>query len=111
MRDLIAWAAVGFEAAGVLAMVTGASLAFARFLRVHDYHRLRHDIAIAILLGLELLIAADIIATVTIEPSLSRVLVLGLIVLIRTFLSFTLELEATGRLPWQREEAVRRRAN
>ena len=49
--------------------------------------------------------AADIIRTVAVTPTLSSVLVLALIVLIRTFLSFSLELEITGRWPWQKEAA------
>jgi uncharacterized membrane protein len=56
----------------------------------------------SILLGLEFLVAADIIRTVAVEPSLENVAVLGLIVLIRTFLSFSLEVEIDGRLPWRR---------
>lgn len=55
----------------------------------------------AILLGLEFLIAADIINTVAVRPTLESVAVLGGIVLIRTFLSFSLELEIEGRWPWQ----------
>lgn len=56
----------------------------------------------SILLGLEFLVAADIIRTVAVEPSLENVAVLGVIVLIRTFLSFSLEVEIDGRLPWRR---------
>jgi len=55
----------------------------------------------SILLGLEFLVAADIIRTVAVQPSLQNVAVLGLIVLIRTFLSFSLEVEIDGRWPWQ----------
>jgi len=55
----------------------------------------------SILLGLELLVAADIIRTVAVTPTLASVAVLALIVVIRTFLSFSLELEITGRWPWQ----------
>lgn len=62
----------------------------------------RSNIGRAILLGLELLVAADIINTVAIEPSLQSVLVLAGIVLIRTFLSFSLEVEIEGRWPWNR---------
>lgn len=57
----------------------------------------------AILTGLELLVAADIIRTVAIDPTLESVLVLGLIVIIRTFLSFSLEVEIDGRWPWQKK--------
>jgi uncharacterized membrane protein len=56
----------------------------------------------SILLGLEFLVAADIIRTVAVQPSLQNVTVLGLIVLIRTFLSFSLEVEIDGRWPWRR---------
>ncbi|MDF2574790.1 MAG: hypothetical protein K0S05_1702 [Agromyces sp.] len=56
--------------------------------------------------GLELLVAADIIKTVAVTPTLESVVVLGIIVLIRTFLSFSLELEITGRWPWQKRVAT-----
>jgi len=65
----------------------------------------RSNIGRAILLGLELLVAADIINTVAIEPSLQSLLVLAGIVLIRTFLSFSLEVEIEGRWPWHRHRA------
>lgn len=55
----------------------------------------------SILLGLEVLIAADIIRTVAVSPTIESVAVLGLIVLVRTFLSFSLEVELYGRWPWQ----------
>jgi uncharacterized membrane protein len=61
----------------------------------------------SILLGLEFLVAADIIRTVAVEPSLENVAVLGVIVLIRTFLSFSLEVEIDGTLPWRRAAASR----
>ena len=67
------------------------------------YSSYRQDIARAILLGLEFLIAGDIIRTVVVAPTIQNVLVLGLIVLIRTFLSLSLELEIEGWLPWRRE--------
>jgi uncharacterized membrane protein len=56
----------------------------------------------AILLGLELLVAADIIRTVAVSPTIQNVLTLGLVVLIRTFLSISLQVELEGRWPWQR---------
>lgn len=104
----VALAARLFEAAGVAVMVIGAVVAVA-FAAVHSrfrrnrsaYRTLRHGLGRAILLGLELLVAADIIRTVAEAPTLRQVLVLGLIVLIRTFLSFTLEVELEGRWPWQ----------
>ena len=77
--------------------------------RVHDkgnyYSSYRQDIGRAILLGLEFLIAGDIIRTVVVAPTIQNVLILGLIVLIRTFLSLSLQLEIEGKLPWRREGA------
>ncbi len=66
------------------------------------YRRYRRGIGKTILLGLELLVAADIIRTVAVQPTTEGVVVLGLIVLVRTFLSFSLEVELYGRWPWQR---------
>ena len=95
------------DTAGVSIMVIGAFVAIARFLnRRHGdtlgaYRVCRQDLGRAILLGLEFLVAADIIRTVVVHPTLDNVIVLGLIVLIRTFLSLTLQLEVDGRWPWQ----------
>lgn len=99
------------DIAGVAAMVIGilaatliAGGALLRKKRGEDvYHRYRQQLGRSILLGLELLVAADIIRTVAITPTFESVGVLGLIVVIRTFLSFSLELEVTGRWPWQKE--------
>src|SRR5690606_26358511 len=66
------------------------------------YVPFRRSLGRSILLGLELLVAADIIKTVALTPTLESVAVLGGIVLIRTFLSFSLELEVSGRWPWQK---------
>jgi uncharacterized membrane protein len=75
--------------------------------RSHDtgncYSLYRQDVGRAILLGLEFLIAGDIIRTVVVAPTLQNVVVLGLIVLIRTFLSLSLQLEIEGKLPWRRQ--------
>jgi uncharacterized membrane protein len=68
------------------------------------YTRFRRVLGRAILLGLELLVAADIIKTVAVTPTLDSVAVLAIIVLIRTFLSWSLELEISGRWPWQKRE-------
>ena len=67
------------------------------------YSSYRQDLGRAILLGFEFLIAGDIIRTVVVAPTIQNVLVLGLIVLIRTFLSLSLQLEIEGKLPWRRE--------
>ena len=66
------------------------------------FRRLRQSIGRGVLLGLELLVAGDIIRTVVIEPTFESVGVLALIVLVRTFLSFSLEVELSGRWPWRR---------
>jgi uncharacterized membrane protein len=101
------------DAAGIAAIVVGALIAtvvFAAALRsspVADaYRSYRRGLGRAILLGLELLVAADIIRTVAIEPSFESVGVLAVIVLIRTFLSFTLEVEINGRWPWDQRQAT-----
>ena len=65
------------------------------------YKKYRHGVARALLLGLEILVAADVIRTVALEPSLDNVLVLGLLVLIRTFLGWSLVIETEERWPWQ----------
>ena len=95
------------DTAGVAVMVFGATVATGRFLfnkqgrTVNAYRLCRQDMGRAILLGLEFLVAGDIIRTVVVDPTLDNVIVLGLIVLIRTFLSLALQLEVEGRWPWQ----------
>jgi uncharacterized membrane protein len=75
------------------------------------YRGFRRNLGRAILLGLEFLVAADIINTVAIRPAPRDVLVLAGIVLIRTFLSFSLEVEISGRWPWRRADAAPRRSS
>lgn len=72
------------------------------------YRTFRQLFGRTVLLGLEILIAADIVRTVAVTPTVESVLVLGLIVLIRTFLSFSLELEISGRWPWQKPDSPER---
>lgn len=98
------------DAVGVLVIVAGAILAVGRFMIKRrgeagtSYRLYRQDLGRAILLGLEFLIAGDIIRTVVVAPTMENVVILGLIVLIRTFLSMALQLEVEGRWPWQRPE-------
>jgi uncharacterized membrane protein len=99
----------GFEIAGVAILVVGSLLAFvsaAVTFRRGDpraaYQRARQDVGRAILLGLEVLIIADIVLTITVDRTFDSALTLGLIVLVRTFLSFSLEIELEGVLPWRR---------
>jgi uncharacterized membrane protein len=104
------------EFVGVVVLLAGALLAAAAFSRrllrhtafQDAYHALRADLGRAILLGLELLVIADIIGTVAIEPNLQNLGVLAVIVAIRTLLSFALELEVSGRWPWQRAQVTDR---
>jgi uncharacterized membrane protein len=103
------------ELAAIVVFIGGALAAAAAFATrltkrrpfLKAYHGLRADLGRAILLGLELLVMADIIGTVAIAPTFGNLGVLALIVAIRTVLSFVLELEVNGRLPWQRAEQER----
>jgi uncharacterized membrane protein len=103
------------EAVGIAIIVLGASAATLHFawqmLRAGApaaaYHEYRANLGRGILLGLEFLVAADIIGTVAVDPTLQSLAVLAGIVLIRTFLSFALEVEIEGRWPWQRGRADR----
>lgn len=109
IKEYVEWAALIIEAAGVLVMIIGPIFALWRyFFDQHEdgstYRTFRHDLGKAILLGLEFLVAADIIATVSTAPTLDNVLVLGMIVLIRTFLSLSLQVELEGKWPWQKRE-------
>jgi len=107
-NDVIEKIGMIIDAAGVVVIVTGAAIAFvvtaARLSRRESavYLRFRQQLGQAILLGLELLVAGDIVRTVAASPSLTSVAILAAIVLIRTFLSFSLEVETTGRWPWQK---------
>ena len=105
----------GVEVLGIVTLVLGLAAALVRaglaLLGGHGanqgYRIIRTVFGRSILLGLEFLVAADIIRTVAVQPSLENVTVLGLIVLIRTFLSFSLEVEIDGRWPWRRAVALR----
>jgi uncharacterized membrane protein len=94
------------EGAGVAVIVVGALLATVLAIRnlvrrEPTYDRFREKLGRSILIGLEFLVAGDICRTVAVTPTLENVAILGLIVLVRTFLSFALELEISGRWPWQ----------
>ena len=101
-----------FEVLGVGILVVGGLFSLGSYARdVRAGHRrgaytgLRNNIGRTILLGLEVLIVADIILTVAIEKTLESAATLGLIVLVRTFLSFSLEIELDGVVPWRRRAA------
>ncbi|WP_157536927.1 DUF1622 domain-containing protein [Microbacterium sp. Root180] len=102
--------AIGFEAVGAVAMIIGFAIAVilgVRSLARHEggaaaFTILRTTLGAAILLGLEVLVAADLIRTITSKPSLEDALILGIIVLIRTLLSMSIQIEIEGMLPWRR---------
>jgi uncharacterized membrane protein len=102
--------AQGFEGLGVLVLAVGtlwafvlAAVAWRRSGQARQaYALLRQALGGTLLLGLEILVAADLVRTIAVAPTLDNVLILGLIVLIRTFLSFSIETEIDGVLPWRR---------
>ena len=112
-QELVEIAGSATEIAGVALIVGGLLIASARYVRSpivggpSRYQRYRQDLGRSILLGLEVLVAADIVRTVVFTPTLSSVTVLAMIVVIRTFLSWSLALELEGRWPWQRAIAVK----
>jgi uncharacterized membrane protein len=115
IRTIVDGIGLAVDAVGVgviVAAIAIAAFGFGRGLRQGDpfetlYRPLRQSIGRGILLGLELLVAGDIIRTVVVAPTFTTVGVLALIVAIRTFLSFSLEVELTGRWPWQSAAAPR----
>lgn len=98
-----------FEIGGVAILLGGTGVAlwvgafaWRRSGRRAAYEVLRHDVGRAILLGLEFLIIADIVKTITVETTMQAAFALGVIVVVRTFLSFSLSIELDGHLPWRR---------
>lgn len=112
-RDVMELIGTAVDAVGVSIILIGAVVATGRFLASQRtdfggaYRGYRQGLGRAILLGLEFLIAGDIIRTVVIAPSLENVLTLALIVVVRTFLSIALQLEVEGRWPWKRGEEAK----
>lgn len=102
------WVGLAFDAAGVVVIAAGVLIAAARLAfsssstQAMDVRQFRQSFGSAIVLGLEFLVAGDIIRTVVVAPTLENVAVLATIVLIRTVLSMTLQVEIEGRWPWQR---------
>jgi uncharacterized membrane protein len=110
-KEVFADVARVIEGVGVGIMAIGLAAVLIRY--VYDvlrrgsgsYQQLRVNLGRVILLGLEILIVGDIIRTIIVETSVESVLVLGLIVVIRTVLSFALEVEISGAWPWQQRRA------
>jgi uncharacterized membrane protein len=105
----VEYAATGIELLAVVIIVavilTGTVVYIFRILNqqadVNTYRNYRHQVARALLLGLEILVAADVIRTIALEPTLQNALILGLLVLIRTFLGWSLVIEIEERWPWK----------
>ena len=115
VRAAIEWAALGIEVVGAVVIVAGVlrvaiTRGTVRYLFKLDepgaYDSYKHQIGRTLLLGLEFLVAGDVVRTVALEPTLDSVAVLGLLVLVRTFLSWTLAVEIKGRWPWQSRAIV-----
>ena len=110
IRHAVELIELAFELAGIAVLLIGSIIAFVRFfaalIRFRDgqaaYRQLRLHLGRSIVLGLELLVASDIIRSVATDPTFASVGVLSLIVLVRTFLSWSLEVEINGEWPWQR---------
>jgi uncharacterized membrane protein len=110
--QVASWIAVGIETAGIAAIVIGAIASTSFFVRRlatghsfnASYPAFRRDLGRSILLGLELLVAADIVGTVVVDPTFANLGVLGIIVAIRIALSFALEVEINGHWPWKQAE-------
>ena len=119
MTAVAHWATRLLELAGIGVILIGAVTAAAIYLaqlfrgrggeeRIGDF---RSNLGRSILLGLEFLVAADIVNTVAIDPTLDSLAVLGGVVLVRTFLSFALEVELEGHWPWQRHRVQRAKSD
>lgn len=113
VKDLVHAAVLAMEVVAVLIIVVGLAIGLVRFAvdvvrqaeRADSYHRFKVWMGRALLLGLEILVAADVVNTVALEPNLNNVLALGLLVVIRTFLGWSLVVEIEGRWPWQAKAA------
>jgi uncharacterized membrane protein len=110
IRTVIEWSALAIEVLGALIIVAGVARVTitrgaVRFLFQLDkpgaYESYKHQMGRSLLLGLEFLVAGDVVRTVALDPTLTNVGVLGMLVLIRTFLGWSLTVEIEGRWPWQ----------
>lgn len=110
VREFIEYGGVAVEIGGVLLIVGGVVFATWRWIFSRGvegsvrYQRYREDLGRAILVGLEVLVAADIVRSVALDPTLAGVSVLALLVAVRTFLSWSLSVELEGEWPWQRRK-------
>jgi uncharacterized membrane protein len=110
LRVMVELVVLILEIAGIGVIVLGMAVASAAYgyrllkhgVEMSRYERYREHLGQVILLGLEFLVAADIVGTVAVAPTIQNVGTLAIIIIIRTFLSFTLEVETTGYWPWER---------
>jgi uncharacterized membrane protein len=110
--ELMADAVRVFELVGVTILIVGSAVAFAGYglelvrgtQRLTAFKDLRDSLGRSILLGLEVLVVADIVRTIVVEPTLQSAASLGVIVLVRILLSFAIDVEVDGTLPWRRAE-------
>jgi uncharacterized membrane protein len=110
VRAAMEWAALGIEILGVVVIVAGVlriaiTRGAVRFLFKLDergaYHEYKRQMGRSLMVGLDFLVAGDVVKTVALEPTLANLAVLGLLVVVRTFLSWSLVVEIEGRWPWQ----------
>ena len=110
VRGAMEWAALGIEIVGVVVIVAGVlriivTRGAVRFLfKLEErgaYHEYKRQMGRSLMLGLDFLVAGDVVKTVALEPTLVNLAVLGLLVVVRTFLSWTLVVEIEGHWPWQ----------
>lgn len=114
LKDVARAVSLVFEISGVTVILAGFVWALTRALQMRRtgsqgralYYAVRRIFGKSILLGLEVLVAADLIRTVAVDPTLRNLYVLGLLVIIRTFLSFSLDVELEGVWPWQKRRMV-----
>jgi len=113
VRESIEWAALAIEVFGAIVIVAGVlRVALTRSTlrdllqlgKLDAYDSYKHQLGKSLLMGLEFLVAADVVRTVALDPTLDNVAILGLLVVIRTFLSWSLTVEIEGRWPWQRRQ-------
>lgn len=112
MEALVTWTIVGLELAALAVIAGGFAWSAAKTLVIYirnrteqRYASFRRELGRSTLIALELLVAADILRSLVLEPSLSNIAVLGALVAIRTFLSFSIDVELDGCWPWERAKA------
>src|SRR5512134_1673541 len=109
MSDVVS----AFELVGVAILIVGSAVAFVGYglrlvrggVRLEAFKDLRASLGRAILLGLEVLVVADIVRTIVVEPTLQSAVTLGVIVVVRVLLSFAIDVEVDGLAPWRRRAA------